>query len=139
MSRLRSSGVSSREIEIFGMLLLENTRFSSKPKNPDLEYDLRTSDFIAEKCNNSEEYCKDLYASLSNVLWIKYEVISLLKEDYWHCSFRHAGGIVADILEKGDYLDWYCSKGEGYVTEEIANDLFSLGWKFKYYEPNDLI
>jgi hypothetical protein len=45
------------------------------------------------------------------------------------------------MLERGDYMDWYCSGirdadivaaqgyvGEGEVTEEIREDLKQLGW-----------
>jgi hypothetical protein len=61
----------------------------------------------------------------------------------WTCSWRHAGGIIADMLEKGDYIDWYCSGighntngyvGEGFVTDEIRLDLLKLGWTVKPYD-----
>ena len=52
----------------------------------------------------------------------------ILKEDTWSCSWRYAGGIVADIEGKGDYMDYYCSGSEGHVFEEIEQDLFNLGW-----------
>ena len=67
----------------------------------------------------------------------------LLKGQTYSCSWRYAGGIVADMREEGDYIDWYCSgiQGEpdkdwidlghvpeGTVAEEIRKDLFKLGW-----------
>ena len=61
-------------------------------------------------------------------------------KDKWMTSWRGSGGIVADLRRCGeDYIDWYCSgmaKVEGYVeegfiTEEIAMDLFLLGWTIK--------
>ena len=77
--------------------------------------------------------------------FIKLDVIPILKDQRWSASWRHAGGIVADMLQQGDYIDWYCSgmgeglgngdadgtKGyvpEGTVTEEIKEDLNKLGW-----------
>jgi len=89
--------------------------------------------------------------------FIKHDVIPILKNQRWHCSWRYAGGIIADMQEKGDYIDWYCSGirneplaeeelqtltleqqhrekeynafvGEGVVTDEIREDLFRLGW-----------
>lgn len=120
-----------------------------------LEYDLRTSDFIAEKCKD-KIYAQHLYAALCNNDFIKNDVWLILKEVTWGCSWRHAGVIVANIREVGDYIDWYCSGmkqvyepeeidsltedqkeiykedmasvNEGMVTDEIKNDLLKLGW-----------
>lgn len=104
-----------------------------------LEYDLRTSDAIAEKCKN-DDYAQHLYAAMCNNDFMKNAVIPILTEQTWGCSWRYAGGIVADIQQQGDYIDWYCSGiqdekpehpeflSEGTVTEEIRQDLFDLGW-----------
>jgi hypothetical protein len=45
-----------------------------------------------------------------------------------------AGGIVADIIKDGNYLDWYCSGNESFVTDEIKLDLMMMGWIVKPYE-----
>lgn len=113
-----------------------------------LEYDLRTADWIKEKCK-SNTYCQNLYAALCNNEFQRILVEPILFDQRWSCSWRHAGGIVADILETGDYIDWYCSGmqvdytivarsnetdptreivPEGTVTTEIRNDLDTLGW-----------
>jgi predicted DNA binding CopG/RHH family protein len=105
-----------------------------------LEYDLRTSEFIVEKCKN-RAYAQNIYAALCNNEFIKNDVMPILKEEYWSCTWRYAGGIVADLTGEGDYLDWYCSGirhddgeltslyvGEGDVTDEVKEDLFKLGW-----------
>ena len=115
-----------------------------------LEWDLRTTPWIIEKCN-ADYYAQNLYAAMCNIRWQKREVIPILKDEHWSCSWRSAGGIVADLQGKGDYIDWYCSgignymsdddttdgsenllaKGyvpEGTVTDEIENDLYVLGW-----------
>ena len=109
-----------------------------------LEYDLRNSDYIAEKCK-VDSYAQNLYAALCNNDFMRNEMWPILKEETWGCSWRYAGGIIADILQHGDYLDWYCSGigdglgngdedgskryvAEGIVTDEIRGDLLSLGW-----------
>jgi hypothetical protein len=46
-----------------------------------------------------------------------------------------AGGIVADIIRSGNYMDWYCNGNEGVVTDEIKLDLMMMGWTIKPYEP----
>lgn len=115
-----------------------------------LEWDLRTTRWVIEKCG-VDYYAQNLYAALCNMRWQKREIITILKDEYWSCTWRSAGGIVADLQGKGDYIDWYCSGignhmsddneddgsaalaanryvPEGTVTEEIENDLYILGW-----------
>ena len=120
-----------------------------------LEYDLLTTDWILEKVRISESYSQNLYAAMCNNSFQKLDVMPILKEEYWSCSWRYAGGIIADMREEGDYIDWYCSGiqgrddsvleeysvdelkrleitrqfvGEGVVTDEIRADLKKLGW-----------
>jgi len=109
-----------------------------------MEYDLLTSDWIAEKCKD-DRYAQSLYAAMCNNEFIKNEVWPILVEKKWSCSWRYAGGVVADIRQQGDYMDWYCSgmgsglgngdedgtKGyvsESEITDEIKDDLIKLGW-----------
>ena len=109
-----------------------------------MEYDLLMSDYIAEKCKD-DRYAQNLYAALCNNSFIKNEVWPILVEKTWRCSWRYAGGIIADIREQGDYMDWYCSGmagglgngdedgskgyvGESVITEEIKDDLLKLNW-----------
>lgn len=108
-----------------------------------LEYDLRTTNWILEKARAREEYAQNIYAALCNNGFTKLEVIPILTEQEWSCSWRHAGGVVADMLKKGDYIDWYCSGirdsgddkfnasgfvPEGHITDEVREDLKKLGW-----------
>lgn len=109
-------------------------------KENNLEYDLRTTDWILEKVRSSNVYAQNLYAALCNNDFQRNDVMPILKDETWSCSWRHAGGIVADMQERGDYMDWYCSGirnndfapsyfvTEGIITEEIKNDLLKLGW-----------
>lgn len=116
-------------------------------KNIDgMEYDLRTSEKIIKKCKESKLYSQNLYAALCNNHFIK-------DGKEWDCSWRHAGGIIANLREEGDYTDWYCSgigagdeyeyedeefgkriikegfANEGIITEEIKKDIGELGWE----------
>ena len=74
-----------------------------------LEYDLRTCEPILKKVRESDRYAQNLYAALCNMQWQKLEVIPILKQDMWSCSWRHSGGIIANMRMQGDYIDWYCS------------------------------
>ena len=130
--------------------VLENLRNQDREKlaNPDwkkdnLEYDLRSTRWICDRTKSTKTYAQNLYAALCNNLFQKNEVWNILQDKQWSCSWRHAGGIVADMREEGDYIDWYCSgiQGEpdedwvdlghvpeGTVTDQIREDLFRLGW-----------
>jgi hypothetical protein len=118
-----------------------------------MEYDLRSTEWICDKVKAYDNYAQNLYAAMCNMQFIKLAVIPILKDQRWSASWRHAGGIVADMQEKGDYIEWYCSGigneeygngldgtipkldedgreyvPEGQVTEEIRADLQKLGW-----------
>lgn len=121
-----------------------------------LEYDLRSTPWILEKVKE-DRYAQNLYAAMCNMRWQKLDVLPILKNEYWHCSWRYSGGIIADMRGEGDYMDWYCSGitgtvdddtfesfsedekmkykimqtfvSEGVVTDEIEEDLLKLGWQ----------
>lgn len=96
---------------------------------PSLEQDLRYSEYISNKCKASEIYSQNLYAALCNNEFVK-------QDKTWSCSWRSAGGIVSNLREEGDYIDWYCSGigkdspyvAESVVTKEIRTDIEGLGW-----------
>lgn len=126
-------------------------------KQDNMEYDLRSTKWICDKAKASEVYAQNLYAAICNNEFTKNDVWPLLTDKRWSASWRSAGGIVANMIEKGDYIDWYCSGitnewddetynnatkeqqekytyyknnfvPESKVTEEIREDLFKLGW-----------
>jgi hypothetical protein len=139
---------------MFDKILNEHEHKFDDPKSHvnNLEYDLLTTEWILDKVRSSDSYAQNLYAALCNVEWRKRDLWTELKEENWGCSWRYAGGIIADMQQKGDYIDWYCSgsgglnreyegeetneewqKRTGYVpeatvTEEIERDLNKLGW-----------
>lgn len=125
----------------FDQLKLEQDQDPEWQKN-NLEWDLRTTDWILKKVRDNDDYAQNLYAALCNNDFIKNEVWPLLKDEDWGCSWRHAGGIIADMREEGDYMDWYCSGigqsdgsvSEGIVTDEIREDLLKLGWIVREHE-----
>ena len=122
-----------------------------------MEHDLRTTEWICAKAQASDVYAQNLYAAMCNRSFQKIDVWPMLKGETWSCSWRYAGGIVADMCGKGDYMDYYCSGirgdlseddrgsmtaediqqyeyysqhfvGESHVTDEIRADLRQLGW-----------
>ncbi len=97
-----------------------------------LEYDLRTTEWILEKVRNDYNYAVQLYSALCNNEWCKKELFEMIKGDYWSCSWRYAGGIVAHMQKHGTYMNFYAANkknfSEGQITEVIAKDLEKLGW-----------
>ena len=122
-----------------------------------MEYDMRSAEWMVAKVRASDAYAQNLYAAMCNREFQKNEVWPQLKGDTWSCSWRYAGGIIADMRGEGDYIDWYCSGisgsvtdeefqgmskeaqeaylyaknnfvSESVVTDEIRADLFELGW-----------
>ena len=122
-----------------------------------MEYDLRSCEWMVAKVRAREGYAQNLYAAMCNREFQRLDVMPILQDKTWSCTWRYAGGIVADMREEGDYIDWYCSGiksgagdedlaklsdedlekyrwmdkhfvGEGHVTDEIREDFFKLGW-----------
>ena len=135
-------------IDLFKTMAEQDAENLADPEwqKDNLEYDLRTTDWILDKARASEVYAQNIYAALCNTQWQKIDVMPILKDEWWHCSWRHAGGIVSDMQGKGDYIDWYCSgimtQGEytsgyvteGTVTEEIESDFKELGWQWRQWQ-----
>lgn len=119
----------------------------------DLEQELKSAQWIIEKVQSSSSYAQNLYAALCNMQWQPTDIFPILREESWSCSWRYAGGLVAEICGHGDYMDYYCSgmggfapladetpeetarwiRDKGYVaesvvTDEIRRDLSLLGW-----------
>jgi hypothetical protein len=148
--------------EIIGFYQSHQDQMREREADPkwqenNMEYDLRATDWIVAKARASETYAQNLYAAMCNNDFQKNAVWQQLKNQTWSCSWRYAGGIVADMRGEGDYMDWYCSGirggisgselaemtveqqeryhwyeknfvSESVVTDEIRADLFKLGW-----------
>lgn len=141
-------------MDLFDTILDEhNHKFEdSQSRVNNMEYDLLTTDWILEKVRTNESYAQNLYSAMCNNSFIKMDVIPILKNEEWGCSWRYSGGIIADMRQEGDYINWYCSGmgglnreydgeetdeqwqsrtgyvPEGCITDEIRNDLQRLGW-----------
>lgn len=149
-----------QKIEFFKSHAQLTAEFETQPewRINNMEHDLRSTDWILTKVRASNSYAQNLYAVMCNNEFQKNDVWPRLKGITWGCSWRSAGGIVANMLGRGDYMDWYCSGirgedtlteqelqamspeqiaryhesqlyvGESHVTDEIRQDLFQLGW-----------
>ena len=117
VKRMEEKGepLSEAYLDYFEKVLDEHDRKFEDPQSRinNLEYDLLTTDWILEKARADDAYAQNLYAAMCNNDFIKMEVVPILRQDpekdFWSASWRYAGGIVADMQQKGDYIDWYCS------------------------------
>lgn len=137
-------------LDMFQQILEDADKKWQTPESmiDNMEYDLVTTDWILDKARASDAYAQNLYAAICNNEFQKLAVIPILTNKTWGASWRSAGGIIADMQGKGDYIDWYCSGihyatdcdpgasikfPNGYVpesvaTDEIRADLKQLGW-----------
>ena len=142
--------INENYLDWFEQVLEEHNNKFNDPQSRinNMEYDLLTTNWILEKVRAHDAYSQNLYAAMCNNGFIRLEVIPVLKGEEWGCSWRYAGGIVADMRQQGDYIDWYCSGirndyqdeeagnlydqrkyvPEGCITDEIRSDLQRLGW-----------
>ena len=140
--------VNEHYLDYFQQILEQHRHKFDDPKSREnnMEYDLLTTDWILAKARATDAYAQNLYAALCNNEFQRQDVMPILRDQRWSCSWRYAGGIIADMREQGDYIDWYCSgmgsglgngdedgtKGyvsESVVTDEIREDLLRLGWR----------
>lgn len=146
--------VSEAYLDMFENIINAHEHKFDDPKTHknNMEYDLLTTDWILDKVRANDGYAQNLYAAMCNRQFQKLDVMPVLKDERWSCSWRYAGGIIADMRQEGDYIDWYCSgiggqnleyEGtmteeqwkaktgyvpESIVTDEIKQDLKQLGW-----------
>jgi len=93
-----------------------------------------------------ESFLQELYAALCNTFWLRKDKtyqeeadnpFALVNEDGEHaysCSWRYAGGVADDLGRYGEvqhgrnYLEYYCSGGEGKPSPRVVEVLGVLGW-----------
>lgn len=87
----------------------------------ELEDDLQA---LAARARDDHDFAVELYGALCNADWRHDDGTE------WSGSWRYAGGVVAELRDLGeDYLDFYCSGGEGEITERVAEAMGALGWR----------
>jgi hypothetical protein len=117
-----------------------------------LEEDMKKDSEIISLCKD-RDVAVDFYRALSNMMWRKKstlpedeQIVEALKGTdplIWSCSWRYAGGIIADIRNEHygvneDYLHFYCSGNEGHVSELVEKCFNRLGWIKHPYNDDEL-
>lgn len=71
----------------------------------------------------------EVYRALCNMKWYRVK-----DNKAYSCSWRYAGGIVADIRHKNElYTDYYCNGGEGDISKRFENYMNKKGWKKEFW------
>lgn len=111
-----------------------------------LERDMKDARWFVDKVRASESYAQNLYAALCNNAFQKLDVMPILKDEVWSCTWRYAGGIVADIRSEGNYMDWYCSGirdtglyNEDGLTMELSEEQLANMAMVAKYVPESII
>jgi hypothetical protein len=116
-------------LDYFQKIIEESDHKFDDPQSKinNMEYDLLTTDWILEKVRADDAYAQNMYAAMCNNGFIKLDVIPILKQEEWSASWRYAGGIIADMQQKGDYIDWYCSgiRDIGVYASAEENEVFT--------------
>lgn len=72
---------------------------------------------------HDDDVAEELWSALANVEWYHPE-----SHDTAGYSFRGAGGLIAQLRDEGNYMDWYCCARDGVVSNNIARVLKKRGW-----------
>lgn len=108
-----------------------------------LEQDMKNSAEVIALVAD-EEVANDFYRALCNMRWKKAPgipddelIIEKLKGSevgVWSCSWRYAGGIIADIRNEHhgkseDYMNFYCAGNESLITDTVRKCFGDMGWE----------
>lgn len=80
---------------------------------------------LGEQMRADDSLCREMWSALANVDWTHEN------GDTAGYSFRAAGDLIAAIIGRGDYMDWYCSGPYATVSERIDRALQSEGWTWE--------
>lgn len=93
-----------------------------------LEQDLYANAALLAQIETDRSLADELYAALCNNQFRHREMHP--DAPFWSCSWRYAGGIVAELTDPSryDYLDFYCGGNEGYISPRVEALLDGMGW-----------
>lgn len=88
-----------------------------------IDFELILIKYFKDRMIEDHELCKNIWSALANVTW--YNPEAHIEVSY---SFRAAGGLIAEIIGQGDYMEWYCSGPYATISDEIRRVMKKEGW-----------
>jgi len=93
-----------------------------RPMNESDLFEQAVNRALGDAMRESDSLCRDMWSALANVEW------SHENGDTASYSFRAAGDLIAAILGRGNYMDWYCSGEYATVSDVIEEAMQAEGW-----------
>ena len=100
---------------------------ADKTINYEQKFDDDFRELFTKHLRENEDFGCELWSALANVRWFHDDDITKTSCGY---SFREAGSLIASMLVKGDYMDWYCSGDAETVSDFIAEKMAARGWRY---------
>ena len=89
---------------------------------------------LSDRMQQDRNFAVDIYRALCNMQWQDKKN----PDNIYSCSWRYAGGLVASFRCQGeDYIDFYCSGGEGTITKEVKKLFNNAGWRELPYDQDN--
>jgi len=94
----------------------------------DRKFDEDFRELFTRRLKEDEKFGHELWSSMANVGWYHKD-----DTEQTECrrSFRSAGSLLAVMEGKDKYTKWYCSGPYETVSDFIANEMASKGWRFE--------
>lgn len=87
----------------------------------DLEHDIKA---LADRARDDREFAVELYGALCNAAWRHDD-----GTEWPGGTWRYVADVVAHLRGRGEeYVDFYCSGGEGAITNRVAEAMAAIGW-----------
>jgi hypothetical protein len=86
-------------------------------------FEMAVSRALGEQMKTDEMLCQEVWSALANCSW------EHQNGDTASYTWRAAGDLIAAVIGRGDYMDWYMSGPDGEVSDRVAEAMEKEGWK----------
>jgi len=101
-----------------------------RPLDPTDMFEADMNAVLGERMRASDALCVRVWSSLANCEWSNADT-----GDTASYSFRAAGDLIAAIIGRGDYMDFYCSGPYATPDDEVESAMATRGWTCEADHP----